>query len=157
MTQRSAEELAQLASLSELVPGLGFEYKVRAEKGGFGDFPGRFPFAVHDEWLVEAKIIGEVGLGHEAAFDVFADGSKTELLMNGVGVIQPRPSREHPAVQSYAAGVVHEDLATIIDPFTINFTARDQQGPEKASKCFLIPGRNIQPGTLRIIGVTARG
>jgi len=82
-----------VGEISELTPGLQFEYKVWAEKSNqFGDFPnntGRFKFELHGSWVVAATIIDDAGTHCPAEFTVY-DTEDFEPIITVVRPVLPR-------------------------------------------------------------------
>jgi hypothetical protein len=149
--------------IGALEPGLAFEYKVRAEKGSYGDFPERyranecspeiadkrFRFELHGSWLVRAYVHSEEAGGHAVQFDVLHGD---DLLMGMLGIVLPR--RESlTAIEKvhYGEHPIQERYATRIEPLRVN-----GQEPEN-SRRLLIPARNIIKGSLLRMGVRVEG
>jgi hypothetical protein len=130
---------------NQLIPGLRFCYQVRAEKGFFGDFPGRFPFELHGRWAVAAAINEASETGHQANFQIFENEEKEELLLSVEGIILPRPRIVGLAAQQFGEHPLQEGYSTLIIPLAVNGLAPAIESLQKQ-----IPARNIEAGTLKV-------
>jgi hypothetical protein len=160
----------------DLSSGLMFEYRVRAEKGPYGDFPEkqaeeftkkelekltlsqrldrfhnpatelRHQFQLHGHWIVRAGIISAEKDGHRALFNVFEDGNEQIESLMTVGGVIL------PRPGGKLLQPEHYGSHPVQEGFaTIVDYPTINTRPSKDGLRYVIPARNILAGTLKII------
>src|SRR3990167_244288 len=170
-----AEEGSAYLEEEKLVPGLAFDYSVRAEKGFYGDFPdlaraefvkhrlGRLTFArrldrVHDprselrhqfqlngEWAVRAAIISTEGQAVRAIFNVYDDETYAGEVLMTVSGVILPRPTHLNMPHWHGIHPIQEGFATLLADPLVN-----TRPPGKDGLRYVIPARNIIKNSLKI-------